>query len=577
MAALAFSTSARADSQTPDFDGPPHGDEDSKRRSRIERTFDTIETDLRAVLKEIGTANEEIASAVARANRAIERIRNHTADLRGLTVAAQGSSTALASASEQLSAASMEIGRRVGDAADLVGSASGAASRARSTVAGLASSSNQIGEVVSFITSIANQTNLLALNATIEAARAGPAGRGFAIVAQEVKALANETRKATEDIRSRIGSLRNDAAASIEAVGEVVSVIETIQPVFTAVAAAVEQQISTIGEIARTAAESSAFVDRVATSAVEIDEEVATAETVNHATDMSGKAIEKLSTRMMVILRQNDEADRRRSDRLPIGLDVRFEVSGTRHLAKSVDISSSGLMIRGEGLPQLSPGAMIDLDIERIGAVKARIVSIGEGRWHLQFAALAPDAEAAIGDLVAEINSDHGRIVAQARAAVEAIVAEFERAIDERRISEDDLFDTGYREIPGSNPKQYTVRALDFLEQTLPRIQEPLLATDRSMAFCAAVDRNGYLPVHNRIYSQPQRPDDPEWNSANCRNKRLFDDRAGLSAARNTRPFLLQSYMRDMGGGHVVMMKEIDVPIRVRDRHWGGLRVAFRI
>ncbi len=577
MEIQSISTSGRGNSHLPDMYASDGGEDAPRRKSRIEQTFDTIETDLRAVLTEIGTANDEIASAVGRANKAIERIRRNTAELRGLTAEAQGSSTALASASEQLSAASLEIGRRVTDAAALVGSASGAAARARSTVAGLASSSNQIGEVVSFITSIANQTNLLALNASIEAARAGPAGRGFAVVAQEVKALASETRRATDDIRVRIGSLRNDAAASIEAVGEVVSVIETIQPVFTAVAAAVEQQISTIGEVARTAAESSAFVDRVATSAAEIDEEVATAETVNHATDMSGRAIEKLSTRMMVILRQNDEADRRRSDRLPIGLAVRFEVGGRSHVAKTVDISSSGLMLCGEDLPQLSPGAMIDLEIERIGVAKARIVSLGEGRWHLQFAALGSEAEASIGNLVTEINSDHGRIVSQARTAVEAIVAEFRRAIDERRISEDDLFDTNYREIPGSDPKQYTVRALDLLERILPPIQEPLLATDRSMAFCAAVDRNGYLPVHNRIYSQPQRPDDPAWNSANCRNKRLFDDRAGLSAARNTRPFLLQSYMRDMGGGHVVMMKEIDVPIRIGDRHWGALRVAFRI
>ena len=74
-----------------------------------------------------------------------------------------------------------------------------------------------------------------------------------------------------------------------------------------------------------------------------------------------------------------------------------------------------------------------------------------------------------------------------------------------------------------------------------------------------------------------QRPDDPVWNAANCRNRRIFDDRAGLSAARNVRPFLIQTYARDLGGGRTVMMKEIDAPIRVFGRHWGGFRTAYKI
>jgi methyl-accepting chemotaxis protein len=97
------------------------------------------------------------------------------------------------------------------------------------------------------------------------------------------------------------------------------------------------------------------------------------------------------------------------------------------------------------------------------------------------------------------------------------------------------------------------------------------------MAFCAMIDRNGYLPVHNKIYSQPQRPGDIAFNTANCRNRRIFADPAGLAAGRNTRSYLIQSYARDMGGGNTVMMREIDVPVKVRGRHWGGFRTAYKL
>lgn len=70
--------------------------------------------------------------------------------------------------------------------------------------------------------------------------------------------------------------------------------------------------------------------------------------------------------------------------------------------------------------------------------------------------------------------------------------------------------------------------------------------------------------------------DDPSWNMANCRNRRIFDDRAGMRAAKNEEPVLLQTYRRDMGGGNFVVMKEVDAPIMVRGRRWGTLRLAYK-
>jgi hypothetical protein len=118
-------------------------------------------------------------------------------------------------------------------------------------------------------------------------------------------------------------------------------------------------------------------------------------------------------------------------------------------------------------------------------------------------------------------------------------------------------------------------RFTPFTDEVLPPIQEELLTLDRNIVFSAAVDRNAYLPTHNRKYSQPQRPGQHDWNMANARNRRIFNDRAGLLAAHNRSPLFTQTYERDMGGGRVVFLKEVDCPIPVGDEHWGNLRLAY--
>ncbi len=163
--------------------------------------------------------------------------------------------------------------------------------------------------------------------------------------------------------------------------------------------------------------------------------------------------------------------------------------------------------------------------------------------------------------------------MAQAKAG--EIAAALEAALARGEIDEADLFDRDYRPVPGSDPQQVVTAFTKLTDRLFPPIQEPVLAWDARVVFCAAVDGRGYLPAHNAKFSQPQ-GDDPVWNNANCRNRRIFDDRVGLTAGRNTKPFLLQTYRRDMGGGRFVLMKDVSAPIRVRGRHWGGLRLAYK-
>ncbi len=172
--------------------------------------------------------------------------------------------------------------------------------------------------------------------------------------------------------------------------------------------------------------------------------------------------------------------------------------------------------------------------------------------------------------------SPDARMISEISTLVAEVARSFETGLREGRISLGELFSHDYTPIPGTNPEQVLAPFTLFTDQVLPPIQEPALEIDKRVVFCAAVDKNGYLPTHNLKFSRPQGPD-PDWNMANCRNRRIFDDRVGLKAGRNTEPFLLQIYRRDMGGGKFVMMKDLSAPIFVQGRHWGGLRLAYTI
>ena len=171
------------------------------------------------------------------------------------------------------------------------------------------------------------------------------------------------------------------------------------------------------------------------------------------------------------------------------------------------------------------------------------------------------------------VTPDSPFIEAVQRGAAQ-LSAALEQAVAQGRISIADLFDDKYQAVTGSNPAQVTTRFVALTDELFPPVQEALLAFDRKVVFCAAVDRNGFLPTHNVKFSRPQGAD-PVWNAAHARNRRIFSDRTGLAAGRNERRFLLQTYRRDMGGGQRVLMKDLSAPITVQGRHWGGLRLAY--
>ena len=157
----------------------------------------------------------------------------------------------VAGATEELGASIREISDQASQANTVVQRASEIARNADGLVGQLSSGASRIGDVVKLIRAIAEQTNLLALNATIEAARAGEAGRGFAVVASEVKTLASQTAKATEEIATQIGAIQGSTEQAVEAIRQISGVMADISGFTSTIAASVEEQSASTQEIGR--------------------------------------------------------------------------------------------------------------------------------------------------------------------------------------------------------------------------------------------------------------------------------------------------------------------------------------
>jgi len=247
-------------------------DDERRRKESLEELAGSFETSIKDVVDSVVLTSNQMGEVAATMTATAESASNQSATVAAAAEQATQSVQTVASASEELTASIQEIARRVDESSRISNDAMQKARHTNEEVESLSVAAERIGEVVGLIQDIAEQTNLLALNATIEAARAGEAGKGFAVVASEVKALANQTAKATDQIGQQVSEMQEATASSVDAIKQIVSTIEAVGGIATEIASTVEEQGAATQEISRSAQEAAAGTREVSGNIVAVTE-----------------------------------------------------------------------------------------------------------------------------------------------------------------------------------------------------------------------------------------------------------------------------------------------------------------
>lgn len=239
---------------------------EAERHKQLQALLAKFERDIDVVVSSVFNASNDMRDFAQTLNRVADSTGSQTTAVAAASEQAAANVATVAAATEELTSSIHEITRQVAGSTQVSAQAVDQARNANGTIESLAQAAGKIGDIVALISEIAEQTNLLALNATIEAARAGEAGKGFAVVASEVKSLANQTAKATEDITAQIKSMQAAVGHAVESIEGIGHTIETISSNTTQIAAAVEEQGAATQEIARNVQEASIGTQNVSSN-----------------------------------------------------------------------------------------------------------------------------------------------------------------------------------------------------------------------------------------------------------------------------------------------------------------------
>jgi methyl-accepting chemotaxis protein len=275
-----------------------------EKRQALNGFADAFESSVKHVAETVAAAAEQIQRSSKHLSDTAQTSMTATATVASTAEQASANVQTVAAATEEMSKTIAEVAARVIDSTVIAEKAVSRARRTDEIVVGLSRDAQKIGEVVSLIQEIAEQTNLLALNATIEAARAGEAGRGFAVVASEVKSLANQTARATEEIAHQINSIQNVTSEAVEAISEIHNIIREMNEISVTVASAVDQQSVTTTEISRNTQQAAVGTFEVAANIARVRQGV---DATGQAAEHSSAAAADLAKQAELLRREVDQ------------------------------------------------------------------------------------------------------------------------------------------------------------------------------------------------------------------------------------------------------------------------------
>jgi methyl-accepting chemotaxis protein len=267
------------------------------REARLEETIAGFDATMTRALATVSGASGSLHATAKAMNATVEECTRQAAVVSTAAEEASSNVATVGGAGEELSKSISEISRQVSKSSQMTLDAVSQAEVANAQINALASAAASISDIIKIISAIAGQTNLLALNATIEAARAGDAGKGFSVVAAEVKALATQTAKATEDISAKVSLIQGATGTSVEAIKKITDTIAAINEIASQVAAAVEEQGAATGEIARNIREAETGTREVSSNIVGVGEAIgqtgaAAGNVLNSADDLARQSDE---------------------------------------------------------------------------------------------------------------------------------------------------------------------------------------------------------------------------------------------------------------------------------------------